>query len=850
MKIIYRSCLSLILLAAGNVILAQTPQREKLPEHILVPAGAEYKMSPSKQKKWGKLYRREWTTPVTFPVIILDTFKGGLKPIKAGGGNQTRSLHLESASGKKYALRSVNKTLGKVLPPEFLGTFLEDLVNDKVAMSHPYAAISAAYLAERAHIYHTIPSFVYLPKQPAIDSFEKFGNEVYLFEEKIDGNWKDADNLGNFEDFHSTDKLLEILTGDNKAQVNQKLYVRSRLFDMIINDWDRHEEQWEWGGKNVNGQMLYEPIPQDRDQAFFSYDGSILSFLFSVAGLKYFQPLSGEIRDVNQLNFEQRNLDRFFANQMTLTDWQAIAKDLQATLTDDVIDASLKQMPREVQSLSGNDIANKIKQRRDKMVDYATTYYQFLAKEVEVVGSKMAEQFEVKRLNDHETVVNVFSINNGQKGSLPFYSRTFNEEETEEVRVYGISGNDQFIVEGPANGIKIRLIGGDGKDTMMLTGGKVDVYDDHNNFYSSKQNARLHLSDKDDIHKYEFKSYLYDKKGLAPVIFFNNEDRLLVGLVYGITKHKWRKEPFAYKYNIGVNYSISQKGFSVNYKGLYPNVVGKWGLALAGSWDAVRWTNFFGLGNESRFTIKDINYYRARSEEWMGKVGLARKVGHSFIIINGLYQQVRIINDADKFTGKSLVNIIPGLFNTKRFGGAELLYNLHFVNDSTVPTKGIVFTAKAGYLQNLKESSRSVGDFNGNLKIFIPLVAHFSIASVIGGHTVTGSPEFYQYASLGGGQDVRAFRQNRFWGKTSFFASNELRYIKDVKSHIYNGKIGLHTFFDNGRVWLPGENSNVWHSGYGVGFLLSPFNKILADVSYGMSKDENLLQLRLTLPIR
>ncbi len=49
----------------------------------------------------------------------------------------------------------------------------------------------------------------------------------------------------------------------------------------------------------------------------------------------------------------------------------------------------------------------------------------------------------------------------------------------------------------------------------------------------------------------------------------------------------------------------------------------------------------------------------------------------------------------------------------------------------------------------------------------------------------------------------------------------------------------LHSFF-----------SNVWHSGYGAGILLAPFNKVLADVTYGISKDENLIQLRLTLPIK
>ncbi len=59
-----------------------------------------------------------------------------------------------------------------------------------------------------------------------------------------------------------------------------------------------------------------------------------------------------------------------------------------------------------------------------------------------------------------------------------------------------------------------------------------------------------------------------------------------------------------------------------------------------------------------------------------------------------------------------------------------------------------------------------------------------------------------------------------------------------------NGKIGLLTFFDNGRVWQPGEISDEWHTGYGFGLMLAPFNKISVTASYGISKENNMLHLR------
>jgi hypothetical protein len=35
---------------------------------------------------------------------------------------------------------------------------------------------------------------------------------------------------------------------------------------MLIGDWDRHYDQWRWA-EYKKGQVIYRPIPRDRDQA-------------------------------------------------------------------------------------------------------------------------------------------------------------------------------------------------------------------------------------------------------------------------------------------------------------------------------------------------------------------------------------------------------------------------------------------------------------------------------------------------------------------------------------------------------------------------------------------------------
>ena len=167
----------------------------------------------------------------------------------------------------------------------------------------------------------------------------------------------------------------------------------------------------------------------------------------------------------------------------------------------------------------------------------------------------------------------------------------------------------------------------------------------------------------------------------------------------------------------------------------------------------------------------------------------------------------------------------------------------HF-NDSIVPTSGFSFIANAAHYQNLTQST-SFQNYSGTVQIYIPLISKFSLAIRGAGGTVTGNPLFYQLPHIGGADDLRGYRRERFFGKTAFANSNELRFITNLRSYIMNGKIGFSVFYDEGRVWQPSETSTTWHTDYGAGFLLAPFNGLLANIAYGISKEKKMVQLRI-----
>ena len=65
----------------------------------------------------------------------------------------------------------------------------------------------------------------------------------------------------------------------------------------------------------------------------------------------------------------------------------------------------------------------------------------------------------------------------------------------------------------------IRIIGGSDKDSIVDMSGpaqmkNVHVYDDHSNTIISSGTTRLHLSDNDSIHNFQYKGFEYNDKGI------------------------------------------------------------------------------------------------------------------------------------------------------------------------------------------------------------------------------------------------------------------------------------------------------------------------------------------------
>ena len=808
---------------------------------VLIKAGPQYKRSSFHNFFWGRHYRKDWITPVRIPMILLDTTAGGLTPYESGGSRQTKGLRLRDKNGREYVLRSIDKTFGGALPENLRHTFIENIINDQVSVAHPYAAVTIAPMAEAAGIYHTWPKNVYVPHQNALDTFNSsFGNTLYILEQRPDGNWETASNFGHSKKIISTEKLFEKLHEDNKNMVDQEEFIKARLFDMFIGDWGRHEDQWRWAEFENGGVNIYKPIPRDRDQAFTKFDGILLKLVKSIAGFSHQQSFGPDISNIKTYNFAARNLDRVMTTMMTRQQWINSAKELQTVLTDTVIASAVRQMPKEVFNISGEMLIKNLKSRRSHLVKFAEGYYDFLSKEVDVTASAKNEYIEIYDDSNGNVNLTIYSLDMDGNKNRVLFRRIFTRGETHEVRVYGWSGKDVYDINLSANSkVNVRVIGGAEDDEYKIKSkGRLHIYDGTGENIDVNGSADLNLSNDSAIHEYRYQAFKYNKRGFSPSLYFSKQHVLYAGLAYSNLKYKWRKYPYASLHEMYLHYSPTQNALRTGYAGAVYKFIGDWNLILNANYDWVKVINFFGVGNETQTRTDNRDFYRIRSESGYLTAGLSHSVGkQGNITISPFIQTVKLLNDADRFLIKDFLqgNIDEDYFKTKKFAGINASLKLQKINDQVVPTKGYRLTAAATYTKNIQ----SPADFfstAGDLHLYFPFHRNFVLAVKNGFANVSGNPEFYQLNPIGG-RRLRGYRRERFWGNTAYYNNNELQYLFNFKSILFNGKAGLMLFADQGRVWLSDEHSNVWHYGYGGGLILAPFNKIYIAVMLGTSPE-------------
>ncbi len=801
----------------------------------------------------GDQYREMWSTPVKMPLINLEEKFGGLVPVKKGGGMASNSLRMQKEDGKQYILRSINKDYSKLFPPQFGNLKLLNIMKDQNSASHPYGALIIPTLSKAAGVYYTEPKLVYLKHQAGLGNYNsQFPEEVYLLEERPSGNWSDAEQFGNSAEIIGYADLLEILREKKRHFVDQKWVLKSRMFDMWIHDWDRHDDQWRWASFEDDSGTTYRPIPRDRDQAFYKFKGLIPAYVAAFIQKK-FKTMKGDVKDVKNLAFNAKHFDRYFLHELEWSEWQPIIQDLQKNLTDEVIEQANLALPEEVRGQKDvAEVSRMLRSRRDKLEIIGKKLYDFLSKEVEITGTDNKDRFEVTKKDNGNVNVKYFVLQKGKDDILK-YERTFYPKETKEIRLYGLRGKDNFIIQGADNQqISIRIIGGEDKDQIenKTQSGKIAAYDNINGIKLTGK-IKDKTSNSLDVNEYDRNGFTYNSNFPILTLGFTRDDGFWLGGSVSWVNHGWRKDPYQSKQ--GFSFSVAptgQQAVQAGYKGHFPKLFGALDFAPSIDVNFPRYENFFGLGNES---VLDEN--RALEFNWVRMQSLyvspLLQVGSADLSTVVRFGPTFESHDVKRTEGRVSEDIQLGFAEEeldRRFylGGALQLESV-FLDSRVRPSNGFRFHGGASYLKELS-LEEDVWQFDVGGQFYMALInrPQLVLANSLGYKKVLGDPQFHQYADLGTTTHLRGFRNNRFRGESAFYHNIDLRMaLIKWNNTILPMEIGILGGYDYGRVWREGESSDKWHNSQTVGLWFELLGIAILQPHYSFTDEGNAFSLRL-----
>ncbi|RSK46757.1 hypothetical protein EI293_03570 [Hymenobacter perfusus] len=837
---------------------------------------------------FGEHYRKEWATPVKFPVLDMATEKGGLTPYKIGGGKQTASLKVRNEEGRNFTIRSLNKDPSAVLPEALRTGAAADILQDQISAQHPFNSIVIPPLADAAGILHTNPELRYIPQDPLLGQYlERFGNTPGAIEEDAKDDQSNVESLGNAKNLVGTDKVFERITDDNDNRVNEKAFARSRLFDMWIGDWDRHEDQWRWAEKkDKDGDRKFTAVPEDRDIAFFKGDGLFPYLASRKWAIRNFQNFGKDYADWKGLNLTALSNDRVYLASVSKEEWVKQAEEMKAGLTDEVIEKAFKERwPEQIYALHGPEIIAKLKSRRELLPEVAADYYEVLSKVTEVKGSKKREKFVVERLPGDKTHVTVQKINKEGELTKMLFDRTFDNKVTKELRLYGFADRDLYEVKGDVkNGPLVRIIGGLDRDSIVDRSNvagfrhKLHVYDaDSGNVIVPGKDTRLRLEPGIDVSRYDVhnrtdrKDYTLNYFGPTAYFGYNIDDRLFVGGGAVYRTYGFRKAPYATEQSLAANYSPSQSAYNVRYLGHFVDVFGKTDLRLTAQlYGPQLLYNFFGLGNDTRNTLadgdgqarnRDINdTYRIRFSRLTVAPMLEKDV-FSFLKfgIGPQYDQFRIDRaqigreieqglDAagNGQVGTAAAGIRASDFGLNRYVGGKAYLNLDAASSPKNPRIGLRWYNSVEYNHQLNgeklDYARLATEFRAYLSPNFPF--QLTWAGRIGANRNLGDYRFYQANTLGGTTNLRGYRRTRYAGRSSVYGNAEVRIqLFSFNAYVVPGKFGILGLADAARVYTSRDTETglkSLHTAVGGGVWVDILKQAVVNATYSVG-EENLV---------
>jgi hypothetical protein len=794
----------------------------------------------------GDHWRNLWITPIKVPVLNLNSFAGGLTPIKKGGGQQTRSLTLRGENGKEYKFRSINKDVSKGLPSDFMGSVVDEFMQDQISVINPASSVVVSLLMDTLGILNSKPSICVMPDDEKLGEFRnEFANLPGTIEEDPEDYYDKSLNFASADKIVNTFKLFEELQEDNDEFVNAVEFLKARLFDVFIGDRDRHAGQWKWAGYEKGKKRIWQPVPKDRDFTFPLYDGLIpraMTVAFtSMVHFDYDMP------SMLDMTWEGRHLDRRLLGSLDKTVWDSLALFLQNNITDKIISSAVRQLPTEYYNQEGEQLISKLISRRDQLFTAANEYYLWAAKYVDIYCSDKNEVAEVVRENNLFTTVSIFKRDKitGKKKGDAIYHRIFNNTVTDDIRLHLLGGDDIVNVSGDVDeSIRIIVVGGEGNDEL-IDHSKVNGYltfflpipdaKKKTEFYDSGKKTIFHIGTSTYVNTDEYvtpedpelhyepdiEDRFHDYFVLLPW-GYDTDDGIIVGAGLRINYYDFRMNPYDHRLDFSGSYSNITERAELEFLGDYYDLIGGMNVKIPVRYTGLETTRFYGFGNETvrNDSLVEESYYNVNQKYFGAGFLLDLPLTDHLSLQTGLLFEYSYISRKEE---RFLSSINP--YGVGGLDNFAISTSIQYDNRDNIelPFKGYYFNLYGDVYPNTLNNKEFFGKaaFDGRTYLSSNFLTDYTLALRLYGEAAWGDYPFYKAATVGGKKTLRGFPRDRFVGDFSILTDVELRFYLAKIYFLIPFKLGMNLFTDTGRVFLRGESSDKWHNSFGGGFWFS-----------------------------
>lgn len=851
----------------GVIALSLLPTQARAQNTVTVRASREYEATPFWTLFFGSTWRDVWSSEITVPVLDLASYAGGITPFKQGG-NQSRTLRFKGADGRTYIFRSVNKDVQrKALPEDLRYTPAGHIIQDQTSAMHPTGALAVAVLQEAVGLLQAVPQLVYMPDDPRLGEFRTtFANTLGQIEERPDEAEEGKSTFANAEKIVGTDKLLEKLEESMEDRFDSGDYLKARLIDFLVGDTDRGADQWRFAKIEAGDRDVYRPIPRDRDYSFMETGG----LLIRIGAMLYpkLVSFSEKYPSLRSLTFMAREFDRVHLVDISPEAWESTAKFMQARLTNEVIARAVAQLPEAHRRLSGAEIEQGLRARRDALPQIAAQYFAMVNEDAEIFASDENERAEIDRNPDGTVTVRVWREGAGGEMATngqfpPAFERRYFPDQTDEIRLHLERGNDRATVRGNVEtSIEVRIIGGEGDDVLIdsssvAKGDKTHFYDAHgNNTIVTGANTRVittpfvisppkcSLDDDEECEDKKPRVLSEERRGRQQDLMNNDRD-FIAAKTRSEETRTWGKvttwtPAVSYREGSGVvlgfgptatDFGFRRRPYEsrVALRGMIGGLSGRVGLQLTadryfettplvlslyGHASQIEANRFYGLGNDTD--------NRPRSE--------------SLVQRDELYVMPAITYAPSMMTRLSFGPVFRYVTSAQYAqAGARAQFTWDRATRTPTQQRGLALQGGATLYPKMLDVEEQITTADALARLYVP-VGSATLALRAGGQRVWGENfRLWDAAFIGGSTSLRGYAWNRFAGDAAAYGSAELRVPLTRVTLLTRGDLGAIGFTDAGRVWHDGVSEGKLHTSYGGGLFFGSLGQTVS-VTYAQGE--------------